>query len=240
MRKGIKLVIAVAMAGAMMFTAVACGCSNSEGNSNGENGANSNASQAEKIHDPIEYATDPQGNSVVALYKSTMDANEKGEVVIENEFENKPVKGVTEGAFTGNSSVKKVAMPDTVEYIERMAFRGCRSLTQVNFPDTLKSVGEAAFMATSIKEVTLTNVESIGKMAFANNVKLEKVTINGSITRLENIVEGASKLKELHLPATITEVAEDFTVVNGATVYTPDNSVVIDYCIANGINYQVV
>lgn len=235
MIKGIKLVIAFAMISAMMFTTTACGCSN-----NKDTNKNNSVSQAEKFHDPIEYATDPDGNSVVALYRSTMDTNEQGEVVIENEFENKPIKGITEGAFTGNSSVKKVTMPQTVEYIERMAFRGCRSLSEINLPDTLKSIGDAAFMATSIKEVALTNVTTIGTMAFANNVKLEKITINGSITKLENIVQGSSKLKELHLPATITEIAEDFTIVNSATIYTPNNSVVIDYCTANGINYKVV
>ncbi|MEE0059970.1 MAG: leucine-rich repeat domain-containing protein [Acutalibacteraceae bacterium] len=235
MKKGIRLVIAVAMASAIMFTATACGCDKSENKEN-----DNTPSKVEKIHDPIEYATDPQGNSVVALYRSTMDANENGEVVIENEFENKPIKGVAEGAFTGNSGIKKVTVPDTLEFIERLAFRGCSSLSDFNFPATLKSIGDGAFMGTAIKEVSLTNIETIGKMAFANNVKLEKVTINGSITRLENIVEGASKLKELHLPATITEIAEDFTIVKGATIYTPDNSVVINYCIANGINYQVV
>ncbi len=236
MRKGIKLVIATIMASAMMFTATACGCSNDENPDDNS----SNPSQVEKIHDPIEYATDPQGNSVVALYKSTMDTNENGEVVIENNYQDKPIVGITEGAFTGNSGIKKVTIPQTVEYIERLAFRGCRSLAEVNFPASLKSIGEGAFMGTSIKEVAVTNAETIGTMAFSNNVKLEKVTINGSITRLENIVEGASKLKELHLPATITEIAEDFTIVKSATVYTPNNSVVIDYCIANGINYKIV
>ncbi len=230
MRKVIRLAIAVVMAGAMVFTATACGCSKDK----------DNPSNVAKIHDPIEYAIDQSGNSVVALYKSTMDANEQGEVVIEDEFQDKPVIGILEGAFTGNSGIKKVTMPKTLEYIDRMAFRGCRSLAKVDFPDSLKTIGEAAFMATDLKEVTLTNAEVIGAMAFAHNVNLEKVTINGNITRLENIVEGSSKLEELHLPATITEIADDFTIAQNATIYTPDNSVVIDYCTANGINYKIV
>ena len=218
---------------AMVLTAKACGCSK-------DKETEGIPSKVQKIHDPIEYAIDANGNSVVALYKSTMDANEQGEVVIEESFQDKPVVGIIEGAFAGNSGITKVTMPKTVEYIDRMAFRGCSSLATVNLPDSVKTIGDAAFMFTAIKEVTLTNVETIGAMAFANNVKLEKLTIKGNVTRLENIVEGASKLKELHLPATITEIAEDFTIPQNAKIYTPDNSVVIDYCIVNGINYEIV
>lgn len=229
MRKGINPIFAVIMVIALILGAVAFG--------NDKDRA-SNISIEEQS--PVELEKDENGETVISLCKRSV-SNSKNELVIENP-EDTPIKGVAEGAFAGNSTVEKITLPDTIEHIDKLAFRGCSSLEEINFPSSLTIVGSASFMGTAIEEIVLPNtVVTIEIMAFANNTRLKKLSINEGVTRLENIVEGANNLKKLYLPATITEIAEDFTLSNSnAIIYTPDNSVVINYCEAKGINYEIV
>lgn len=229
MRKGINPIIAVIMAVALMLGTVACG-----------NDEDTESSMSIEEQNPIELETDENGETVISLCKRSV-SNSKNELVIENPEDN-PIKGVAEGAFAGNSRVEKITLPDTIEHIDKLAFRGCSSLKEINFPSSLTIVGSASFMGTAIEEVELPNtVVTIEPMAFANNTRLKKLYVNEGVTRLENIVEGANNLKGLYLPTTITEIAEDFTLSNNnAIIYTPDNSVVINYCKAKGINYEIV
>lgn len=220
--------LAVAIAVMLAFSTVACGDEDT-----------SNSNSAVEHESFMEVATDENGEAVVRIYnRGTIGDNSI--VVIEN-TEDIQIKGVSEGAFTGNSEVKIVVLPDTIYHIDRLAFRGCSSLEEINLPTSLSAIGEASFMGTALKEVVLPNsVTTVEAMAFANNIKLESLTVNEGVTRLENIVEGSTHLKELYLPSTITEISDDFTVAGSTIIYTPDNSVVTDYCTANGINYEII
>lgn len=227
MKKGIKLIAIAIIAIALVFGTVACGDEDTAGNS------------AVEDNSFMEVATDENGETVVKLYNRS-SFGDNSIIVIEN-TEDIQIKGIAEGAFTGNSEAKKVILPDTIYHIDRLAFRGCSSLEEINLPAGLTTIGEASFMGTALKEVVLPDsVTTIEAMAFANNIKLEKLTVNEGITRLENIAEGSTHLKELYLPSTITEISDDFTVSGSTVVYTPDNSVVTDYCTANGINYEII
>lgn len=227
MKKGIKLIATAITAILVAFGTVACG----------EDTSNSNS--AVEIESFVEIATDENGEAVVSLYNRGT-TGDNSIIVVEN-TDDIQIKGISEGAFTGNSEVKRVILPDTIYHIDRLAFRGCSSLEEINLPTSLSVIGEASFMATALKEVILPDsVTTIEEMAFANNISLEKLTINEGVTRLENITEGSTHLKELYLPSTITEISEDFTVSGSTTIYTPDNSVVTDYCEANEINYEII
>lgn len=230
MRKGIKLVFATAMVAVLMLGTTACGSDDTENSS-----SNSSTVQSE---DSIVLGTSENGETILTLYKR--DASDDTEVVIENS-DDAPIKRIGEGAFVSNTTIQKVTLPDTITHIDRLAFRNCRALEEINFPDGLTTIGTGAFMGTSLKEVELpSSVTTIEESAFSSNSKLEKLTINEGVTKLENIVEGDGALKELHLPSTITEISEDFSVASSTVIYTPENSVVTDYCTNNGINYEIV
>lgn len=231
MRKGIKLILTATLTAVLMLGAGGCGCSK-------DSNATPNSSETVQQSNPIVLQTDTNGETVVLMYKR--DASNDTEVKIEN-TDDVQIKGISEGAFAGNSTIKKVTMPDTVEHIDRLAFRSCTALEEIEFSNSLSVIGSGAFMSTSLKEVSLpASVTTIEAKAFANNIKLEKLTINEGVVRLENIAEGSAKLTELYLPSTITEIADDFTVSKNTVVYTPDNSIVIDYCTAKGINYEII
>ncbi len=71
-------------------------------------------------------------------------------------------------AFTGNTTLKKLTVPNAVTTIEPSAFSACTELTELNVGNGVKTIGQSAFEGCSnLMSVTLgTSVESIGDMAF--------------------------------------------------------------------------
>ncbi len=224
---------------ATLITVVVSGCTQSANNSNATSGVSSTASDQSENQQEFVYTTDDKGE--VSLSKHNKAVSKNTETIVIPEAENGTLTKIDSSVFVSNTAVTQVTIPDTVQDIGDIAFKGCLNLQAVNFPKSLKSVGVGSFMGTALKEVTLpSTVTQIGTRAFSTCPKLEKLTVNEGVSVLNNICSQCKNLKELHLPSTITTVAEDFTVLPVTTVYTPNNQVVIDYCVANGINYEII
>ena len=76
---------------------------------------------------------------------------------------------VISAAFSGNETVKKIILPDTVTHLTSDAFSGCTSLSTVMLGGGLQVVEDAAFSGcTSLTEITFPRtIKAIGKNAFA-------------------------------------------------------------------------
>ena len=80
---------------------------------------------------------------------------------------------LSQSVFKGDSSIKKITLPDTVETIGTEAFSGCTSATLVgNLPTSVKTIGNNAFhnlsgfFSDDLDFSKLTSLESIGGYAF--------------------------------------------------------------------------
>ncbi len=100
------------------------------------------------------------------------------------------VTAIADNAFSGNTKMTSVSIPDTVTKIGSNAFKGCTKLKKVTIP---KSVTE------------------IGKNAFYNCKKVSKVTIKGSsLTKIGNgAFRKCSSLKSVTIPEGVTEIGKD-------------------------------
>ena len=87
------------------------------------------------------------------------------------------------GAFSKNSSLKKVIIPEGVRYIRAAAFRECVILEEVLFPTTLETIGASAFyFCRQLKKVTLPpSTKTIGASAFGGCFVLERVVLPSNI-----------------------------------------------------------
>ncbi len=87
-----------------------------------------------------------------------------------------------------SSSIKSVAIPDSVTSISSYAFHNCSSLESVTIPDSVTSIGNSAFYnCKKLESVTIPDsVTSIGNSAFNNCTSLESVTIPDSVTSIGN------------------------------------------------------
>ena len=85
------------------------------------------------------------------------------------------VKRIEESTFLGCENLKKVIFGKKVTFIGDGAFARCKALKTIKLPKNLKEIDDVAFVATSLKEVTIPDsVVKIGRTAFDKNVKLKK------------------------------------------------------------------
>lgn len=101
---------------------------------------------------------------------------------------------VISAAFSGNETVKKVILPDTVTHLTADAFSGCSALTSVSLGSHLSVVEDAAFAGcTALTEITFPKtIKAIGNNAFAGCENLKTVT-----GKAGSAAEAFAKAKEL-------------------------------------------
>lgn len=79
-------------------------------------------------------------------------------------------------AFSGQTYLRKVELPNTIESIGTSAFNGCTSLSKITLPESIKTVGGSAFNnCTSLTKVEFSdNITSIGENAFCKCAALSQ------------------------------------------------------------------
>ena len=137
------------------------------------------------------------------------------------------IKKIEESAFEGFSNLKKVKLPDTLEYIGDFAFKECKKLKSVDVPWNVWYIGQYAFgSCSSLRKVNLNKtiitkistgvfnhceklrsillpewLEIIGEYAFAFCYSLESIEISKSVFRIENqAFFDCTKLNDFNIP----------------------------------------
>ena len=129
------------------------------------------------------YSDDGNGNIMLTKYNGQEAFPELPSLIDE-----KAVTAVGESCFAGNTSVKKIILPEGVTDIGDYAFECCTNLEEITLPDSLKNIGEGAFSAcTNLSAVQLTeNIEVIRKGAFLYCQSLKSMELPESIQELGN------------------------------------------------------
>ena len=89
------------------------------------------------------------------------------------------VLGIGDSAFCERSTVQRIVLPSSLQYIGEGAFEDCIALTEVIFGEgtRLDYIGESAFcFCDTLSEITLPPVMDIGKSAFQFCRQLKEVT----------------------------------------------------------------
>ena len=92
-------------------------------------------------------------------------------LTVPRELEGKPVSGIGEGVFEGNTRIRQVTLPDSVTRLGARAFYGCSSLREMEIPGKVAEIGDETFYGcTRLSQVALVQngaLKEIGKQAFA-------------------------------------------------------------------------
>jgi len=149
------------------------------------------------------------------------------DLVIPTYFNGLPVTEIGDNAFKQCTTLKTIALPDSITKIGQYAFQGCTSLTGFDLPSNLVSIGNWAFaQCTSITYMHLpASVESIGEFCFAYSSALAEMTLAEGI-KLTTITRYAfiyNVFSTIRLPEGITATGFDIFQSNNAltTVYFP-------------------
>ena len=101
------------------------------------------------------------------------------------------VKSIGYGAFWNCKSLKKIRIPDSVNWIGYKAFWNCSSLTSIKIPDSVENIKNSAFercnSLTCIK--ILRSVKSIGDNAFYDCTSLKEVVFEGKTIDQVEVME---------------------------------------------------
>lgn len=91
-------------------------------------------------------------------------------VVIPSAYKGKPVTSIEANAFSGNSLIRSVVVPNSVTSIGQQAFWHCRGLESVKIGKNVASIGSQAFYSCeSLKKLTFgKDISSIGSQAFSD------------------------------------------------------------------------
>lgn len=96
------------------------------------------------------------------------------------------VTAIGNNAFENCSTLRKVTIPNTVKDIQERAFMGCSLLSSVFLPSSIRTIGPRAFQnCTRMDNPHLTNVTSIGNMAFYNS-NIRGVYVPKTLTSIGN------------------------------------------------------
>ena len=147
------------------------------------------------------------------------------EIVIPEVISGVEIKGIGYGAFGGNTTITKVTLPETLEYIDEYAFHNCSNLETVEFAST-RTIEEQAFEGcTSLRDVVLpetvtyvggSNFEEIGKGSFTalgatkfgsecfSGSTFETISIGPNSDLSENLIFERVHAEEIHLGDGIT------------------------------------
>lgn len=149
----------------------------------------------------------------VAKVKNSPSAT--GEITIESSVtigENSlTVWGIEHNAFENNTSITKVTIPSSVEYIGYSAFCGCTGLVTVVNNATITQIEAYVFAGcTNLEYCNIpSSVTNIGESAFQGSYKFSNLVIPGNVTIKQNAFNGCKGLKALYILGT------SLTIENG-------------------------
>lgn len=183
--------------------------------------------------DGVQYHKDVD-TGTATLYKVTDDA--PTELVVPE-----GVTTIGERAFSGNTTVKNVTMPNSLTRIARKAFDGsavekvvlneglveieneafskATKLKEINFPSTLTTVGYQAFRLTAFETLNIpSTLTNIGEGAFRDLANLTSITIKGDAVIANYAFRSCALLETVYI------LGENTTFTGTSQVFTNNDS----------------
>lgn len=177
----------------------------------------------------LSYELREDGCAVLTGYSGTGE-----ELLLPEQLDGHMLIGIEENAIGQNYTLRRVVIPDCVEYIGADAFAHCSALEEVKLPAKLRSIGENAFLGCwqiehlsipeGVKEIGANafsgcyslmelnipgNVEVIGANAFASCPLMEKLQLNEGLRVIGDWAFcGDDSLQEVVIPEGVTTVGE--------------------------------
>lgn len=162
---------------------------------------------------------------------SALNYKDLTEITIPSKYNNCTVTEIAANAFKDCSNLKKVILPDTINYIGQYAFTGS-GIEEIVIPDSVKKIDNYAFSdCESLKKVTLSNnLTYLGEYAFTKT-SIEEIVIPDTITEIkEGTFKDCTQLSDITFPNNLTTIKSDaFENIGIVDLVIPDTVTEIYY-----------
>ncbi len=149
------------------------------------------------------------------------------EIVISSTYKGLAVSKIGNDFCSGNTTIKKVVIPDSVKSAGYYTFKDCTSLTDVELGRGLIYLSYGMFMGcTSLENINIpSNVELIYDYSFRDCTSLTNVNIaEGTEEISEQAFANTTALKSLKLPNSLVTIGEAAFMNSGLqNIVIPDN-----------------
>lgn len=127
------------------------------------------------------------------------------------------------GSFFHCKGLKRVYVPESINWIGHMAFAHCYALQDLRLPETIQTVNANGFYMCNLREFAFpSGIASVPQYFCGSNKALQKITIPEDVTSIgEWAFGGAEALRELTIPKNVAAIASRaFTGLNTCTKLT--------------------
>lgn len=121
------------------------------------------------------------------------------------------VISIGDRAFYGCTSLHDLDLPNSVVTIGKTSFQNCKSLENVDIPNSVENIGEGAFIeCSSLQSIDIpTSVKEIGKCAFMWCYSLQSINIPYGLHRIEDgTFQQCSSIKSLSIPNSVKSIGD--------------------------------
>ncbi|MCK4552418.1 MAG: leucine-rich repeat protein, partial [Tenericutes bacterium] len=156
----------------------------------------------------FEYAV--LSNNTVAIM-GMIESNVDFDIHIPEIIDGMEVRRILPFAFYGNSIIRYLTMPDTIEAIEQYTFSSS-GIRSIYISSTASYIGVHAFSYTSLTSINIpASVTNIRYRAFYYTLSLEEITFaeGSQLTNIgENAFYYARKVTSINIPASVTSIGD--------------------------------
>ncbi|MCQ2408797.1 MAG: leucine-rich repeat protein [Oscillospiraceae bacterium] len=149
------------------------------------------------------YFSDYGGGCIITGLKNNM-----GDLNIPEYIGDKQVLAIGDNAFSGNTGIRSVSMPDSIETVGADAFADCSNLSSVRFSRNLRRIGDYAFCNTGLYELELPeSLREICEGAFYGNGGFEQIMIPYGVETIGDYAFGqCDMLESIYIAVTVNHI----------------------------------
>lgn len=131
-------------------------------------------------------------------------------ITIPDQIEEMDVKEIAYGAFSGQTKLRSVKLPNLLTVLKSKMFADCSSLEEIILPTSLLKIESRAFCGCkSLKKIALpSGISKIESFTFENCTALEEITLSAITSIGEGAFAGCTSLLSLKLPYTTNTIGE--------------------------------
>ena len=167
------------------------------------------------------------GNTTITAYVGA-----DSDVVIPYQIAGRLVTVIGDEAFSDNSQLLSVVIPEGVSSIGKAAFQNCLNLASVSLPSSLRAIGENAFNSCGKLEsiVIPDRITVIAESTFFRCLQLREVTLPKGLKAIGELAFAVTGLEKLNLPLGLDSIGRQafYGNRNLVSVALPNNITVLE------------